>query len=161
LLSHREYRFDAIILPGRLTKVALLIDDSAVWLDDYFQWLNPALDQCCRVKIVDPTIFCSADDSDFQCRPCFEDRPWNITMEGLPIDQDFMRYLKQWLISPSDESCPLGGRAAYSSALDLSADGTAVELSHFRTYHTPLKSQSDFIEAHAAAQRIALDISAR
>lgn len=82
-------------------------------------------------------------------------------MEGLPTDTEFMRYLRQWLVSPSDESCPLGGKAPYSSALSLSDDGNAVELSHFRTYHTPLKKQSDFIEALAAAERIAADLSTR
>lgn len=70
-----------------------------------------------------------------------------------------MRYLKQWLVSPTDESCPLGGSAGYSSALTVSEKN--VEMSHFRTFHTPLKTQSDFIEAYAAAQRVARDISKR
>lgn len=70
-----------------------------------------------------------------------------------------MRYLRHWLESPSDESCPLGGKAGYGSALRLGDD--TVDLSHFRTYHTPLKTQSDFIEAYAASQRIARDISKR
>lgn len=80
-------------------------------------------------------------------------------MDGLPEGEEFNRYLKQWLISPTDETCPLGGKAGYSSALKL--NGSAVELSHFRTYHTPLKKQSDFINAFAAAQRVAADLSTR
>lgn len=80
-------------------------------------------------------------------------------MNGLPEGEEFMRYLDQWLISPTDESCPLGGKAAYSTALKVE-DGS-VALSHFRTYHTPLKTQDDFINAMAAAQRIAKDISKR
>lgn len=133
----------------------------AVWLDDYFQWLNPLLEDCCRVRKKDASIFCTAADPDFLCRPCFEDSdpPWNITMEGLPQGDEFMRFLRQWLVSPTDETCPLGGKASYSSALSL--DDSSVELSHFRTYHTPLKSQADFINALAAAQRVAADISLR
>lgn len=80
-------------------------------------------------------------------------------MDGLPEGESFNRYLKQWLKSPTDESCPLGGKAGYSSAISLS--GSSVELSHFRTYHTPLKSQADFINAMAAATRVAGDLSKR
>jgi Niemann-Pick C1 protein len=93
----------------------------------------------------------------------------SATVDGYPEGPEFMRYVRQWLISPTDESCPLGGKASYSSALKLpSLDDDAseqvedtVELSHFRTYHTPLKTQSDFIEALAAAQRISKDLSKR
>ena len=80
-------------------------------------------------------------------------------MSGLPEGDEFMTYLRQWLKSPTDESCPLGGKAPYSTALALGHN--SVELSHFRTYHTPLKSQADFINALAAAQRIADDLSER
>ena len=72
-----------------------------------------------------------------------------------------MRYLQQWLQSPTDEECPLGGEAAYRSALSLSADGSAVQASHFRTFHSPLKTQEDFINAFASAHRIAGDISTK
>lgn len=82
-------------------------------------------------------------------------------MDGLPTDTDFMRYLNQWLISPSDEDCPLGGMAPYSNAISIGSDNTTISATHFRTYHTPLKSQSDFIEALTAAQRISKDISRR
>lgn len=72
-----------------------------------------------------------------------------------------MRYLNQWLVSPTDESCPLGGRSSYSAALSLAPDRTNVEYSHIRTYHSPLKNQRDFIEALDAARRIAADLSRR
>lgn len=119
------------------------------------------------MKKREPTVFCTPEDPDFACRPCYEDAEpaWNITMEGLPEGVEFNRYLQQWLISPTDESCPLGGKAGYSSALKLKDNGLGslggVELSHFRTYHTPLKKQSDFINAFAAAERVAADLSAR
>lgn len=125
------------------------------------QWLNPLLEDCCRVRKRDPSVFCSADDPSGACQPCFEDADpaWSITMEGLPEGPEFLRYLNQWLVSPTDESCPLGGKAGYSSALSL--DNTSVVESHFRTYHTPLKTQADFINAMAAAQRVADDLSKR
>ncbi|GAA5890203.1 hypothetical protein JCM8208_002734 [Rhodotorula glutinis] len=144
-----------------------LAEPPAVWLDDFISWTNPILEDCCRVKRRDETEFCGPNDPDGACKPCFEDRepPWSTTLEGFPQDGDFMRYVEHWLESPTDEACPLGGKAAYSSALALheDADGfyDGVALSHFRTYHTPLKTQSDFIEALAAARRIASDLSRR
>ncbi|WRT69611.1 uncharacterized protein IL334_006600 [Kwoniella shivajii] len=133
----------------------------AAWIDDFLQWTNPTFESCCRVRRRDPTVFCSPRDSERLCRPCFEGEDWDATMNGLPEGADFMRYLQQWLVSPTNEECPLGGQAPYSSAVKLASDNNTVIASHFRTYHTPLKSQSDFIEALAAARRISNDISHR
>ncbi|OCF62140.1 niemann-Pick C1 protein [Kwoniella mangroviensis CBS 10435] len=133
----------------------------AAWIDDFLQWTNPTFESCCRVRKTDPTVFCSPRDSERLCRPCFEGEEWDATMNGLPQGEDFMRYLQQWLISPTNEECPLGGQAPYSSAVKLANDNSTVLASHFRTYHTPLKSQSDFIDALAAARRISNDISHR
>ncbi|BGP36957.1 niemann-Pick type C-related protein 1 [Rhodotorula kratochvilovae] len=140
-----------------------LAEPPAVWIDDFISWTNPILEDCCRVKRRDSSQFCGPNDPEGACKPCFEDRepPWSTTLEGFPQGEEFMRYLEQWLSSPTDESCPLGGKAGYSSALALSEDGDGVELSHFRTYHTPLKTQDDFINAFAAARRIADDLSRR
>ena len=82
-------------------------------------------------------------------------------MEGLPEGDEFMRYLKQWLQSPADESCALGGQAAYSTALSLDTYKNGVKASHFRTSHTPLKSQADYINSLTAARRIADDVTER
>lgn len=133
----------------------------ASWIDDFLQWTNPTFESCCRVRKANPEVFCTPRDSERLCRPCFADEQWDITMDGLPTDGDFMRYVKQWLASPSDESCPLGGRAPYSSAVRLADDNTTVTASHFRMYHTPLKTQDDFINGLAAARRIAADITRR
>ena len=140
---------------------SFIANPPAAWIDDFLQWTNPAFDSCCRVRKRDPSIFCSPRDPDRACRPCFEGQDWDSTMTGLPEGEDFMRYLQQWLISPTDESCPLGGQAAYSAAVKLSNDNTSVVASHFRTYHTPMKSQDDYIDALTAAQRISAEITSR
>lgn len=83
-------------------------------------------------------------------------------MEGLPTGDKFMGYLQQWLLSPTDEECPLGGKSSYSSAVDLIdvENGTlTVRASHFRTYHTPLKNQADYIDSMAAAHRVSTELS--
>ncbi|KAG8906478.1 hypothetical protein FRB99_006793 [Tulasnella sp. 403] len=140
---------------------SFIAEPPAAWFDDFFLWLDPSIESCCRVRKANSEIFCNPRDPERLCRPCFEWRvpAWNITLAGMPEGEEFMRYLQRWLISPTDDECPLGGRASYSSALALSA-GT-VEASHFRTFHTPLKSQSDYINAFAVANQIAADISER
>ncbi|KAI9709804.1 MAG: hypothetical protein M1828_002371 [Chrysothrix sp. TS-e1954] len=134
-------------------EVSYIADATASWVDDFFLWLNPFLDQCC----VDP----KTGDA------CFADRspPWNITLAGMPEGEEYLTYLRRFLKSPTDELCPLGGLASYSTAVvtppeDPNAPIT-VPASHFRTSHTPLRTQDDFIQAYASARRIASDISSR
>ncbi|WVO13857.1 hypothetical protein L204_101480 [Cryptococcus depauperatus] len=133
----------------------------AAWIDDFLQWTNPSFESCCRVRKRDPSVFCSPRDSERLCQPCFAGHDWDSTMTGLPEGSEFIRYLKQWLVSPTNEECPLGGQAPYASAVKLGPDNKTVIASHFRTYHTSLKSQADFIDALAAAQRISTDITHR
>ena len=140
---------------------SFLASPPAAWIDDFMQWTNPAFTSCCRVRRRDPSVFCSARESDRACRPCFEGEPWDTTMNGLPEGEDFMRHVQQWLISPTDNDCALGGQAPYSTALKLSPDNTSVVASHFRTYHTPMKTQDDFTNGLAAARRISKDITHR
>ncbi|KAF9449887.1 multidrug efflux transporter AcrB transmembrane domain-containing protein [Macrolepiota fuliginosa MF-IS2] len=134
---------------------------TASWIDNFLGWLNPVNDECCRVRKNDPSVFCTGRVSARLCRPCYEGREpgWNITMDGLPEDEEFMRYLKQWLASPTTAECSLAGKTAFGDALSFNADSSQVEASHFRTFHKPLKSQDDYINAFAAAHRIAEEIS--
>jgi Niemann-Pick C1 protein len=113
----------------------------ANWIDDYFRWLSPELDKCCVENE----------------KTCFEGRnpPWNITLYGMPEGEEFIHYLKKWVASPTDADCPLGGLAPYSNALVINDKRETIPASHFRTSHTPLRSQEDFIAAYASARRIA------
>ncbi|KAF7776363.1 hypothetical protein Agabi119p4_4756 [Agaricus bisporus var. burnettii] len=134
---------------------------TASWIDNFLSWLNPVNDECCRVRKNDPSVFCTARTPSRACRPCYQDHEpaWNITMTGLPQGEEFMRYLKQWLVSPTTAECSLAGETAFGDAISFTADSSHIEASHFRTYHNPLKSQDDFINAFAAAHRIADEIS--
>ncbi|EJD53697.1 multidrug efflux transporter AcrB transmembrane domain-containing protein [Auricularia subglabra TFB-10046 SS5] len=146
----------------RRSESSYIATPTASWIDDFFLWLNPALDKCCRVRKANPSQFCTTRDSDRLCQPCLEDQTpaWNITMEGLPQGAEFMRYVKQWLNSPTTEECPVAGQASYGTAVRLDGD-VGIEATHFRTFHTPLRTQADFIGAFSAAHRIAEDISHR
>ncbi|PLW40125.1 hypothetical protein PCASD_07859 [Puccinia coronata f. sp. avenae] len=142
---------------------SFIAQPSAVWIDDFLHWLNPTLETCCRVRKHDPEVFCTDRDRERDCQPCFQGKqpPWNITMSGLPRGPDFMKYLGHWLDSPTTDACPLGGKASYYNAIDLSEEKDSVLASHFRTYHTPLKQQSDYINAMTSAMRISEDLSKR
>ena len=124
-----------------------IAEGTASWIDTYFQWLNPAYDECC----VDGM------------EACFEnhDPPWDPTMKGLPQGQEFVHYVQRWLESPTNAECTLGGNAAFGDAVVVDNKSLTIPASHFRTAHTPLTSQNDFIDAYASARRIANDISER
>ena len=131
------------------TDVSYIFSPTASWIDDYFLWLNPELETCCVEK-------------GRKKKTCFTDRDpaWNITLAGMPEGREFMHYLQKFVDSPTDDDCPLGGRASYGSAIVIDAERETIPASHFRTSHSPLRSQEDFIGAYAAARRIASDIGA-
>ena len=70
-----------------------------------------------------------------------------------------MKYLQQWLASPTNEECPLAGKS-YGATLALKEDGSGVEASHFGTFHSPLRTQADFINLMEAAHRISEELPA-
>ncbi|ODV89534.1 hypothetical protein CANCADRAFT_58439 [Tortispora caseinolytica NRRL Y-17796] len=112
-------------------KISYIADSPASWLDTYLHWLNPELDQF-----------------------CFKDHPWSINMTGMPERDEFMNYLKLWL-DASPDPCPLGGKAAFGNAVVPNYVTEEIIASHFRTFHTTLKSQSDYINAYKSARTIA------
>lgn len=144
-------------------EVSYLLEPAASWLDDFFFWLNPQLEKCCRVRRTDEDHFCEPDEPEKACKVCFEGREpgWNITLAGMPEGPEFMRYVEAWLQASTSEDCPIGGKAPYSDAVILSDDRTSLKASHTRSFHQPLRSQSDFINSYAAARRISREITAR
>lgn len=142
--------------------VSYILEPAASWIDDFFYWLNPtALEMCCRVHKNDHTQFCGPDDSERLCQPCFEDREqsWNISLAGMPEGEEFLYYAKEWLSAASSEDCPIAGKAPYSDAVILDMDELSLKASNARTFHTPLRTQSDYINSFAAARRIAREIN--
>ncbi|RMZ84645.1 hypothetical protein DV737_g1237, partial [Chaetothyriales sp. CBS 132003] len=116
------------------------------WVDYFFQWLNPSYENCCTTP---------------SGEACLGEDEYNITLAGMPEGSSFVKYAEEWIKSPTDEECPLGGQAAFSSAVVIDANHTNIPASHFRTFHTPLQSQEDLINSYEAARRIANDISAQ
>ncbi|KAI0129523.1 sterol-sensing domain of SREBP cleavage-activation-domain-containing protein [Xylariales sp. AK1849] len=127
-------------------EVSFISTPTASWIDDFFLWLNPDYDTCCT----------EGREACFAGR----DPAWNITLSGMPEGEEFVHYLKRFLASPTDEDCPLGGQASYSQAVVIDNEKNTIRASNFRTMHKPLRSQDDFIDAYAAARRIANDVTA-
>ncbi|KAF8862201.1 multidrug efflux transporter AcrB transmembrane domain-containing protein [Acephala macrosclerotiorum] len=128
--------------------ISYIAASTASWIDDYFRWLDPLSEDCC------------VEGVGRNKHTCFEGRdpPWNITLSGMPEGDEFIHYIQKWLDSPTDASCALGGKASYSTALVIDAERDTIPASHFRTSHTPLRSQDNFIDAYASARRISKSI---
>ncbi|KAF9170745.1 hypothetical protein BGX21_006734 [Mortierella sp. AD011] len=142
-------------------QVSYIEQPASVWVDDFLHWLNPAIETCCRFRKDDPTTPCGPWDDEDECNICYADKDpgWNISMNGLPEGKEFMTYLGEWLKATPDEYCPLAGKAAYGDAIKLNQAGDRVKMSHFRTYHTPMRNQHDFIAGYKSAHRIADQVS--
>jgi Niemann-Pick C1 protein len=127
-------------------EISYISSPTASWIDDFFLWLDPDLGDSC----------CVEND-----RACFADRDpaWNITLSGMPEGDEFIHYLRKFITAPTNDECPLGGKASYSSAIVIDAKKKTIPASHFRTSHRPLRSQDDFINAYKSARRIASDVS--
>lgn len=123
------------------SNVSYIAAPTASWIDDFFRWLDPENIGCC----MDGT------------KACFEERDpgYNVTLYGMPEGDEFITYIKRWISSPTDDDCPLGGLASFGNALVFDSERYTLPASHFRTSHTPLRSQEDFIAAYASARRIA------
>ncbi|SCU98058.1 LAMI_0F12794g1_1 [Lachancea mirantina] len=120
------------------------------WLDDFFMFLNPQLDNCCRLKKANDDV-CPPSFPPRRCRTCYDEGEWNYDMTGFPEGDNFTKFFDIWIDSPSDP-CPLGGKAPYSKA--IARNGSFIDASTFRSAHEPLRSQTAFIRAFKDSERI-------
>ncbi|NXH16805.1 NPC1 protein, partial [Bucco capensis] len=124
------------------------------WIDDYFDWVKPQ-SSCCRVYNATGQ-FCNASVTDPSCTRC---RP--LTQEGKqrPQGKDFMTFLPMFLSDNPNPKCGKGGHAVYNSAVNFINNKSDVGATYFMTYHTVLKTSSDFIDAMKKARVIAENIT--
>ncbi|KAH0929934.1 hypothetical protein HID58_015661 [Brassica napus] len=152
-------------------EVSYIAKPAASWLDDFLVWLSPEAFGCCR-KFTNGT-FCPPDDqppccpSDQgscglsevckDCTTCFRhadlssDRPSTI---------QFKEKLPWFLNALPSADCAKGGHGAYSTSVDLQGyENGIIQASSFRTYHTPLNKQADFVNSMRAAQEFSSKVS--
>uniref|UniRef100_A0A673K647 Niemann-Pick C1 protein-like n=1 Tax=Sinocyclocheilus rhinocerous TaxID=307959 RepID=A0A673K647_9TELE len=124
------------------------------WLDDYFDWVKPQ-SSCCRYYN-STGAFCNASVVDKTCVPC---RPMTPSGKQRPNGTEFMRFLPMFLSDNPNIKCGKGGHAAYSTAVDLKENNTDVGATYFMSYHTILKTSSDFIDALKMARELTDNIT--
>ena len=81
-----------------------------------------------------------------------------------PVGKQFDDFVPFFLSDPPGETCPRGGSAAYSGAVNVTtANGlTHIGASYFMTYHTPGRTSADFIKCitngRAMAEKLTADL---
>uniref|UniRef100_A0A8C2PQS4 Niemann-Pick disease, type C1 n=1 Tax=Cyprinus carpio TaxID=7962 RepID=A0A8C2PQS4_CYPCA len=137
--------------PEKFTKISNV---PSSWLDDYFDWVKPQ-SSCCRYYNY-TGAFCNASVVDKTCLHC---RPMTTTGKQRPNGTEFMHFLPWFLSDIPNIKCGKGGHAAYSSAVDLIENNTDVGATYFMSYHSILKTSSDFIDALKMARELTDNIT--
>ncbi|KAG2574016.1 hypothetical protein PVAP13_7KG294500 [Panicum virgatum] len=146
---------------------------AASWLDDFLIWMSPEAFGCCR-KFVNGSYCppddqppccqldqdsgtCSASGTCNNCTTCFLHSELD---NGRPSTTQFKDKLPWFLDALPSSDCSKGGKGAYSTSLDLSGyEGGIIQASAFRTYHTPLNKQTDYVNSMRAARDFSSKIS--
>uniref|UniRef100_A0A2P2KIC8 SSD domain-containing protein n=1 Tax=Rhizophora mucronata TaxID=61149 RepID=A0A2P2KIC8_RHIMU len=144
---------------------------AASWLDDFLIWISPEAFGCCR-KFMNGT-YCPPDDQPPCCLPdedscgfseickdcttCFRH---SDLINNRPSTVQFREKLPWFLNALPSADCAKGGHGAYTNSVDLNGyeDGV-IHASEFRTYHTPLNKQGDYVNAMRAAREFSSRIS--
>ncbi|CAI9753358.1 unnamed protein product [Fraxinus pennsylvanica] len=137
---------------------------AASWLDDFLVWISPEAFGCCR-KFTngsycppdDQPPCCSSSDGSCglstvckDCTTCFRR---SDLQNARPSTAQFREKLPWFLSALPSSDCAKGGNGAYTNNVELKGyeDGI-IQASAFRTYHTPLNKQSDFVNSMSAAR---------
>jgi Niemann-Pick C1 protein len=136
-----------IYISSKLPETTYIARPASSWIDDYFDWTT--LPGCCKQQ--KDGNFCP--HSEYDCLSC------NITQNDIkrPIPKDFDKYVSFFLNDNPDSSCAKAGHAAYGHAVNV--DRNQVGASYFMSYHTILKSSSDYFEALRSARKISANIT--
>ncbi|MCL7035268.1 hypothetical protein MKW94_006392, partial [Papaver nudicaule] len=144
---------------------------AASWLDDFLIWMSPEAFGCCR-KFTNGT-YCPPDDQP----PCCEDPDDGCGLSPVckdcttcfrhsdlhndrPTTAQFKEKLPWFLSSLPSADCAKGGHGAYTNSVYLNGyESGVIQASEFRTYHTPLNKQSDFVNSLRAAREFSSRVS--
>ncbi|XP_060676138.1 uncharacterized protein LOC107427228 isoform X2 [Ziziphus jujuba] len=122
---------------------------AASWLDDFLVWLSPEAFGCCR-KFINGS-YCPPDDQCFRHSDLVNDRPSTT---------QFMEKLPWFLNALPSADCAKAGHGAYTNSVDLNGyESGVIKASEFRTYHTPLNEQGDYVNSLRAAREFSSRVS--
>ncbi|TKY57553.1 Niemann-Pick C1 protein [Spatholobus suberectus] len=152
-------------------KSSYIAKPAASWLDDFLVWISPEAFSCCR-KFINGS-YCPPDDQPPCCLPdegpcglggvckdcttCFRH---SDLVNDRPSTAQFREKLPWFLDALPSADCAKGGHGAYTNSVDLNGyEGGVIPASEFRTYHTPLNRQGDYVNAIRAARDFSTRIS--
>nr|AGV40494.1 hypothetical protein [Phaseolus vulgaris] len=168
-------------------KSSYIAKPAASWLDDFLVWMSPEAFSCCR-KFTNGS-YCPPDDQPPCCLPdegpcglggvcqdCTTDttcpKVANINkkvelcflhsdlVNDRPSTAQFREKLPWFLDALPSADCAKGGHGAYTNSVDLNGyESGVIQASEFRTYHTPLNTQGDYVNAIQAARDFSSRIS--
>uniref|UniRef100_A0A1D1YJ54 Niemann-Pick C1 protein n=1 Tax=Anthurium amnicola TaxID=1678845 RepID=A0A1D1YJ54_9ARAE len=137
---------------------------AASWLDDFLVWLSPEAFGCCR-KFTngsycppdDQPPCCSPDEGSCDiggiCKDCTTCFLHSDLQKGRPSTVQFKEKLPWFLNALPSADCAKGGHGAYTTSVDLNGYETGIiQASAFRTFHTPLNKQIDYVNSLRAAR---------
>ncbi|XP_019187240.1 PREDICTED: Niemann-Pick C1 protein-like [Ipomoea nil] len=143
---------------------------AASWLDDFLVWISPEAFGCCR-KFTNGS-FCPPDDQPpcsssegssgltgicKDCTTCFHH---SDLANDRPTTAQFKEKLPWFLSALPSSDCAKGGNGAYTSNVDLKGyENGVIQASAFRSYHTPLNKQVDFVNSMRAARDFSSRVS--
>ncbi|KAK1406674.1 hypothetical protein QVD17_42191 [Tagetes erecta] len=152
-------------------KSSYIAKPAASWLDDFLVWVSPEAFGCCR-KFTNGT-YCPPDDQP----PCCSSSDGSCSVNGIckdcttcfrhsdlqndrPTTTQFKEKLPWFLSALPSADCAKGGHGAYTNSVELNGfeDGV-IRASSFRTYHTPLNKQVDFVNSMRAAREFSSRVS--
>lgn len=166
---------DSDSLLNEISKASLTPESSyiakpaASWLDDFLVWLSPEAFGCCR-KFTNGS-YCPPDDQPpccsggtcrlgGVCKDCTTCFLHSDLQNDRPSTEQFTEKLPWFLDALPSADCSKGGHGAYTTSLDLSGyESGVIQASSFRTYHTPLNKQTDYVNSLRAAREFCSRVS--
>ncbi|XP_055386647.1 NPC intracellular cholesterol transporter 1 isoform X2 [Condylostylus longicornis] len=143
-----------VYVASKRPNVSYIARPASSWIDDYYDW--SAAKSCCRYFKSNDS-FCPHTNS--ACEPC------NIKKNEMnrPIATEFEKYIPYFLLDNPDERCAKGGHPSYATGVKFKEDPNTrlsiVKSSYFMSYHTILKTSSDYYEALRSARKISSNIT--
>ncbi|VFQ72905.1 unnamed protein product [Cuscuta campestris] len=143
---------------------------AASWLDDFLVWISPEAFGCCR-KFINGS-FCPPDDQPpclsssgsstgmGICKDCTTCFLHSDLANGRPTTKQFKEKLPWFLSALPSNDCAKGGNGAYTNNVELKGyENGVIQASAFRTFHTPLNKQVDYVNSMRAAREFASRVS--
>ncbi|KAG8178263.1 hypothetical protein JTE90_018810 [Oedothorax gibbosus] len=125
------------------------------WMDSFFEYLQS--ESCCFEFRANGTHCPSfiANQNKRLCRSCQVSDPSKLS------EAEFTKRLNFFLSDAPWDKCPKGGKAMFSSAIELVStnDSTKIGSTNFMTYHTVLKTSEDFYEALKWSRKISQELT--